>query len=110
VYRRACGSTSAPGADTPTINLRVRAKTTSGLPVAFGIRPFAKIENWSLKICYWQFGKGFSMANDKFSIFNSQSPSKLRFLGAISIMFELRLFVGTYFCTGAKALPISPPV
>ena len=23
-------------------------------------RPFAKIENWSLKICYWQLGNGFS--------------------------------------------------
>src|ERR1035438_9456513 len=39
------------------------------------------IENWSLQICYWQLGKGFSMANDKFSIFNSQSPSRVALAG-----------------------------
>jgi len=39
-------------------------------------------------------GKWFSIANDKFLIFNSQSPLKLRFPGAISILFELRLMIG----------------
>jgi hypothetical protein len=33
---------------------------------------------------------------------NSQSPSRLYFLGAISIMFELRLIVGTYFWTNSE--------
>jgi len=49
--------------------MREPAKITSDLPAAFGTRLFAKIENWPLKICYWQLGKGFSIANDRFSIF-----------------------------------------
>jgi hypothetical protein len=38
---------------------------------------------------------------------NSQSPSRLYFLGAISIMFELRLIVGTYFWTNSKQFKLA---
>jgi hypothetical protein len=38
------------------------------------------------------------IANDKLSIFNSQLSSKLRFLGATSFLFEVRLIIGTCFC------------
>jgi hypothetical protein len=51
-------------------NVRVRAKITPDLPAAVGTGLFAKIENWSLKICHWQLKTPFPIANDKFSIFN----------------------------------------
>jgi hypothetical protein len=64
---------------------RVRAKIAPALPLSFATRPLPKIEHWSLKIWHWQF-----------SILNL--PSKLGFLDANSIPFELRLTTGSYFC------------
>jgi hypothetical protein len=40
-----------------------------------------------------------SIAIYKSPIFNSQSPSKMRFLGATPVMFELLLIIGPRFCT-----------
>jgi hypothetical protein len=52
------------------------------------------IENWSLAI-----GRKRSMAIYKFSMANFQWPSRLLLQGATWIMFELRLIIGSYFCT-----------
>ena len=53
------------------------------------------IENWSLAI--ERHDPNGSIAFYKSSIFNSQSPSKMGFLGATSVMFESRLTIRTYF-------------
>jgi hypothetical protein len=53
-----------------------------------------KIENWSLAI-----ENHCSIAICKSSIFNSQSPSKARFLSATPVMVEWRRILGTCFCT-----------
>ena len=44
-----------------------------------------------------------SIAIYKFSIFNAQSPPKVRFLGAALAMLELSLIIGTCFCTAPYA-------
>jgi hypothetical protein len=77
------------------------------LAAAFGTRPWPKIENGSLQICHWQLKTTSPIANDKFSIFNSQWPSKLRFSGATSILFDLRLMIGTCF-SGPSQLRFAP--
>jgi hypothetical protein len=47
------------------------------------------IENWSLAIEFRLPNR--SMANYKFSMTNSQLPSRMRFRSTTSIVFELRL-------------------
>ena len=67
------------------------AKTTSDLPAIFATSPLPAIENWSLKICHWPLKSPSKIANDKFSIFNSQLPSSvppgqphIKFTGSMS--------------------------
>ena len=81
---------------------RDRAKITSDSPATFGTRPWPRMENWSLKICHWQLKTPPPIADDRFSIFKSQWPSNLRLVGANSTLLELRLMIGTCFCTAPK--------
>jgi hypothetical protein len=54
------------------------------------------IENWSLANEFRRPNR--SMAIDKFSMANSQLPSRMRFQSATSIMFDLRLVIRACFC------------